>query len=68
MLVTYPTIATTEAVFVKTSVNFGIAKRRKYAMCSANGWITAAKEEQRKYGQINKKETQVPKINLIARS
>ena len=50
MYVTYPNIATTEAVFVKTSVNFGIAKRRKYAMCSANGWITAAKEEQRKYG------------------
>jgi len=40
--VTYPTIAIIEALFVKTRVNLGIANRRKYDMCSANGWMTAA--------------------------
>jgi len=41
----YPKRETREAVPVNTVVKVGIANRRKYAICSANGWITAAKEE-----------------------
>lgn len=38
-------MAIIEAVFVKTGVNKGIAKREKYDTCSANGWMTAAPRE-----------------------
>jgi hypothetical protein len=40
--VMYPKVDAIEAVPVNTVVSNGIAKRMKYAMCSANGWITAA--------------------------
>lgn len=38
-------MAITEALFEKTRVNLGIANRRKYDMCSANGWMTAVKRQ-----------------------
>jgi hypothetical protein len=38
-------MTTREALFVKTRVILGIANRRKYDMCSANGWMTAAHKD-----------------------
>ena len=41
----YPKMDDTEAVLVLVAVITGIAKRMKYEMCSAKGWITAANQK-----------------------
>lgn len=46
---------------MKTRVNKGVAKRNKYDMCSANGWMTAAPRE--KGDWLKKKVLKIKKIN-----
>lgn len=44
----YPKREDREAVPVNTAVKVGIANSRKYTICSANGWITAEKSNNKK--------------------
>ena len=42
-----------EAVSASIAVNIGTENNAKYAMCSANGWMTAEKTKKISYNMIN---------------